>query len=147
MEDTWASRDLPVLEVIVRHLDENPVGAGITLGEISNVTGMDIMDVARAAESLDGDYIDLTRLISGGNVAPWRIGRVSRSARVAVGQWPSGESLVAALLAGLAAAANKEQDAESQSRIRDAVQTLGGIAKGVTIEVAASLVRHGMGLG
>jgi hypothetical protein len=41
MESTWETRDLPVLEAVVRYFGENPMQPGSTLGDIDERIGMD----------------------------------------------------------------------------------------------------------
>lgn len=55
MEDTWFSRDLPVLEIAVRLLDAS--GHPIRAAEIRNETELDMDEVARALTALEGPYI------------------------------------------------------------------------------------------
>src|ERR1035441_4031126 len=51
MEETWTSRDLPVLDAVVQLLDESP--GGLLLGQqVVERTGMDPVDVERAVWAL-----------------------------------------------------------------------------------------------
>jgi hypothetical protein len=62
MEDTWAWRDLPVLDAVVSQLDEvNETGGWPDLPDIAEATGLGDLEVAAA---LDGEYLDLQRTVT-----------------------------------------------------------------------------------
>jgi len=147
MDDTWASRDLPVLGAIVEWRDREPIEIGPTLGDVAEITGIDIMDVLRATESLSGPYIEVQRMMTGGDPSPWFVTGIRAAARQAVGQWPSGESLVEQLVAGLRAAELAESDPRQKSRLHAAVDALSGIARDVVVGVATSVVTRSIGQG
>jgi hypothetical protein len=142
VEDTWSSRDLPVLEAVVSMLDE-PGHYFVAVHEIAERTGLDKMEVARALDALDGPYIaDYQRLMSGGNPTNWHIGSVNEAARRAVGQWPTPESLVDRLVQGLNQAAEHDTDPARKRRLREAATVLGETARGVVTEVVAKVIVH-----
>jgi hypothetical protein len=96
MEDTWAWRDLPVLDAVVSQLDEvNETGGWPDLPDIAEATGLGDLEVAAA---LDGEYLDLLR--TSGDLSGWFVTRVTSAARRTVGQWPTGESLIERLAGG-----------------------------------------------
>jgi hypothetical protein len=47
MESTWETRDLPILEAVVRYYDEHLQGQGVmlTCEQVASVTGRDPADV------------------------------------------------------------------------------------------------------
>ncbi len=139
MEDTWVSRDLPVLDATVALLEDTPM---VTDAAITERTGFDLTDVRRALEALDSAYVHRGRDMSGFFVAA-----VTADARRAVGQWPTGESLVSQLVDGLAAAAEQEADPERKGRLRQAVTLLGGPVRAIVVDVAEKVIEHSMGLG
>lgn len=88
MANTWASRDLPVLRVVVRRLDENGAYA-VTVAEISDEIGIDMEVVAKSLDALNGPYVTMyQKLLTGGDPGPWFVTEVAPAARRAVGQWP-----------------------------------------------------------
>jgi hypothetical protein len=143
VEDTWVSRDLPVLEAAVALLED--LGALPEVADIAERTGIAVEDVARALKAMDGVYVDLQMTM--GDSARWFVRGVTPEARRAVGQWPTGESLVAELVKGLDAAAEREADPERKSRMRQAAAVVGGTARDVVVDVAAKVVERSMGLG
>jgi len=145
MDSTWASRDLPVLASIVQWRDDNPLDIGPSLGDVAEITGLDVMDVLRAVEALVGPYIGIERMMSGGDPSPWFVTGVRPGARQAVGQWPSGESLVEQLVAGLRAAEQSETDPVDRGRLRAALDALTGIARDVVVQVATTVVSGSIG--
>jgi hypothetical protein len=55
MEDTWVSRDLPVLETVVKLVDEGSFA--VTVADIADRTGLDTKTVDRALDALSGPYV------------------------------------------------------------------------------------------
>jgi hypothetical protein len=145
MYETWVSRDLPVLAAIVEWRDADPMGIGPTLGQLSELTGFDGTDVLRAIRALDGTFISMQLMGGGGDLSPSFVTGIGAGARQTVGQWPSGESLVEQLVAGLRAAEMSESDPVQKGRLRAAVDALSGIARDVVVQVATSVVTRSIG--
>ena len=146
MNDTWFNRDLPVLDAIVQFLDEK---GGLEIPDVNDIaerSGIEKAEVARAVLALEGVFIDLRKVMSGGDPGPWHIMAVSPQARLAVGQWPSPESVVDRLSAGLADAADKEPDGERSGRLRQAASLLGGSVRDVAVDVAAAVISRQVGV-
>jgi hypothetical protein len=141
MKATWASRDLPVLEAAVR-LFEEMYTAGLMpdAADIASATGLDALDVAKALDALDGEYLDLQR--TGGDLSSWFVGSITPDARRAVGQWPTGESLIDQLAAGISQAAEREPDPEQKTRLRAVARELAGAAKTIAVNVASEMLEH-----
>lgn len=139
------SRDLPVLAAIVQWRDDNPMGIGPSFGDLAGLTGFDGVDVLRAIRTLDGTFIGVQILGGGGDLTSSFVTDVTGAARQAVGQWPSGESLVQQLVSGLRAAELSESDPVQKGRLRAAVDALSGVARDVVVDVAASVVAHSIG--
>jgi hypothetical protein len=132
-------RDLPVLDAAVAMLEDDPM---VTDAAITGRTGFDLAAVRRALEALDGAYVHLGRDMSG-----FFVDAATADARRAVGQWPTGESLVSQLAEGLAAAAEKEADPERKTRLRQAAGLLGGAVRDIAVEIAGRFVERAAGLG
>jgi hypothetical protein len=135
-------RDLPVLEATVALLEDTDLPEVV---DIAERTGLPAEDVARALRAMNGVYVDLRMTM--GEVARWFVQGVTPEARRAVGQWPTGESLVARLVDGLQAAADREADPERKSRLRQAASLLGGTVRDIVVDVAARVIERGAGLG
>jgi hypothetical protein len=132
-------RDLPVLDAATAMLEDNPM---VIDAAIAEYTGFDLADVKRALEALDRTYVHLGRDMSG-----FFVDAVTADARRAVGQWPTGESLVRQLAEGLAAAAEKETDPERKTRLRQAAGLLGGAVRDIAVEIAGRFAERAAGLG
>jgi hypothetical protein len=128
-----------VLDATVALLEDSPMVADAAITER---TGFDPADVRRALEALDGTYVHLGRDMSG-----FFVDAVTAGARRAVGQWPTGESLVSQLAEGLAAAAEKEADPERKTRLRQATGLLGGAVRDIAVEIAERFAERAAGLG
>jgi hypothetical protein len=139
MDETWLSRDLPVLDAVVGLLEDHDL---VQPESVAECTGRDSQEVLRALHALDGTYVRLHRDMSGGFVDS-----VTPEARRAVGQWPSGESLIQQIADGLAAAAEKETDPEQKSRLRQAAALLGGAVRDIAIGVAERYAERMAGMG
>jgi hypothetical protein len=140
MDDTWASRELPVLDAVVSQVDELlPKGKFPEAIDIAAATGMEIPDVITALNALDGEHIALHR---GLEPSRWHITSVTPEARRAVGQWPTGESLIERLAAGIDQAAEHEKDPEQKRRLMAVARELGGAAKTIAINVASEILEH-----
>jgi hypothetical protein len=145
MDDTWFSRELPVLDAVARFLDDSGGMDFPTIQTIAEITGLDVGDVGRAAITLDGSYIDLTKLLTGGDYGPWIITKITPRARQEVGQWPTPESVIDRLAAGLAQAADHEADSVRSGRIKETASLLSGSVRDVAVEVAAAVISRHMG--
>jgi hypothetical protein len=86
VQDTWAARDLPVLDATVRLLEHSYM---VTVTDIAASTGLDAGEVAKALESLDPVYVDFRKTTTGGDPRFWYVFKVTAEARRAVGQWPT----------------------------------------------------------
>ena len=87
MESTWESRDLPVLDAVVRYFDEQPEAARLTLDEAAELTHRDRMDVYRALKPLAPAFVRLQDLW--GDRPDALVWGVTDEARRTVGQWRS----------------------------------------------------------
>jgi hypothetical protein len=140
MEDTWASRELPVLEAVVSKIDKLfSTGEYPEAIDIADCAAMQILDVVAALNALDGDYIALHRSME---PSRWHITSVTPQARRAVGQWPTGENMIERLAAGLSKAAEQEKDPEQRRRLLAVARELGGAAKAIAINVATEMLEH-----
>lgn len=146
MEATWVSRDLPVLDAVVRLLDGGEYAAYVR--DIAVETGFEPDVVVRALDALDGAYVlDFDKFATGGDPNPWRVLGVTPAARQAVGQWPTAESLTARLAEAFSEAADEETDPERKGRLRQLASFLGETGKDVAAEIIAKVIMHQTGMG
>lgn len=137
MEDTWAARDLPVLAATVHLLEESYM---VTVTDIAARTGLDEQAVARALEALDPVYVDFRKTTTGGDPTFWYVLKATPAARQAVGQWPTAETLIAALAAELTAAAADEQDAERKGLLSYAARLIGDTLRDESVRAAEAVL-------
>jgi hypothetical protein len=138
---------MPVLDALVSYLDEDPGAGFVSVEQLAELSGVPVDVVGRAAIAMDGVYLTVQKLMSGGNMGPWIVSNIRPAARLAVGQWPTGESLVTTLVQGLEEAAESEPDAARKGRLRSAAGMLSGTVRDVAVEVAARAVSRQMGMG
>lgn len=143
MEDTWAARDLPVLDAVVSLLDEDVMGAGPEGAEIAERARLPLDDVGAALLALKDEFLYLQT--PGGGPGAWFVSRVTGDARRTVGQWPTGESLIDRLAAGVAEAAEREPDPERKRTLKAVAGGLGGMARAVAVNVATQMIEHKTG--
>jgi hypothetical protein len=123
MDATWARRELPVLEAVIKGLDLVPVGGGWPDGtDIAAATGLSLADVGAALLALDGHYITLVR---SGSASDWHATAVTADARRAVGQRPTAESLIEQLTVKIGEAAERENDPDRKRRLQVIARGLG----------------------
>jgi hypothetical protein len=89
MESTWETRDLPVLDAIVRYYDEDDSAVIPDVQTFAEITGMDPGQVARAVRALSPRFIKTGP--SMGGLMDVAIMGITDEARQVVGQWPSPE--------------------------------------------------------
>lgn len=142
MKDTWASRDLPVLDATVTLIDEGELLPEVT--DIAQRSGLDIRSAFLALLALKGEYVDLQ--ITGEPGASYVRG-VTSAARRAVGQWPTPESLADQLAAAFRTAAETEPDEEKQSRLRQVAGFLGSAGRDIAVGVIGQVISHSTGMG
>jgi hypothetical protein len=73
---------------------------------------------------------------------PIMITSVTERALRVTEQWPSPQSLVGELVAALNRAAEEEPDPETKSKLKQAAQTLGGVALQIAIGWASGSIPH-----
>jgi hypothetical protein len=146
VEDTWFTRDLPVLDAVVTLLEGGEFRAAVR--DISAATGFDPEDVARSLKAMEHTYVgEFTQLITGGDPNPWYVTEVTSAARQAVGQWPTPENVVARLADEFAAAAEHEPDPERKGKLRAIAGFLGETGKDFAAEIVAKVIARQTGLG
>ena len=144
MEDRWFTRDLRVLDAIVSYFDENVNDPFVDVADLAPLAGMEPIDVYRAVLALDGRFIEWSPLM-GPDYAGHVIG-VHPEARVAVGAWPSGETMTAQLIEAIEQAADREPDPEKKTRLRALADGLGGAARDITVSVLTKMIEHQTGM-
>jgi hypothetical protein len=142
LEPTWASRDLPILRAALRRLD-----AGEDFPELEDIrreAGVTVVELhagIRALESADPPYIDVTFLGGGSEErASGHVDAVSERARRELGVWPSPESLVDALAAAFARAADAEREPEKRTKLRAVADGLVGAARDIAVGVVTKKI-------
>jgi hypothetical protein len=143
MESTWDTRDLPVLDAIVRYFDEHDGPEIPDVGTFAKLTGLDPGQVARAVRALSPRFIKTAATMGG--LMHVAIMGVTDEARQAVGQWPSPEVWVDRLVKALRVAAERESDPEKKSRLRAMAEGLGGFARDVAVGVLSGGITQSMG--
>jgi predicted ArsR family transcriptional regulator len=137
VHDTWAARDLPVLDATVSLLEESYM---VTVSDIAERTGLAPAAVARALETLDPDYVDFRKTTTGGDPTFWYVLKVTPQARRAVGQWPTADSFVTRMAAELSAAAAQEEDTERRGLLSYAARLIGDSLRDVAVRAAGQVL-------
>lgn len=146
MEDTWVSRDLPVLDAVVGLLEGGAFR--VSVADIAGETGFDPKAVDRALGALDGAYVtDYTQFATGGIPDNWYVTGVTAEARRVVGQWPTAESLAARLAEAFSEAADQEKDPERKNRLCQLASFLGETGKDIAAEIIAKVIMRQTGMG
>jgi hypothetical protein len=143
MESTWETRDLPVLDAIVRYFDQHDGPEIPDVETFAKRTEIDPGQVGRAVRALSPRFIK-TQATLGGLTEVGIMG-VTDEARQVVGQWPSPEVWVDRLAEALREAAEREPDPERKSRLRAMAEGLGGFARDVAVGVLSGGITQSMG--
>ena len=117
----------------------------VTVTDIASRTGLDPAQVARSLEALDPLYLDFRKTTTGGDPRFWYVFKVTPEARRAVGQWPTAESLIAALADELYAASHQETGDERQSLLAYAARLIGDTLRDLAVDAAARVLSPAMG--
>lgn len=142
MQDTWVTRELPVLDATVSLLEESYM---VTVSDIAARTGLEPAAVARALEALDPVFVDFRKTTTGGDPTFWYVLKVTPQARSAVGQWPTPDSFVTKLAAELSAAAGQEDDSERKGLLSYAARLIGDTLREAVVRAAGQVLAPALG--
>jgi hypothetical protein len=142
VRDTWAVRDLPVLDATIALLEQSYM---VTVTDIATTTGLEVAAVATALEALDPTYVDFRKTTTGGDPRFWYVFKVTPEARRAVGQWPTAQALAGRLAEELAAAAHDESDPQMQGLLAYAARLVGDTLRDATVRAAAHVLSPAFG--
>ena len=145
VQDTWATRDLPVLKAVVELFDGGEWRVGGA--QVAERTGLAEDVVQRAFFALANEDPPLFKYIDTSSLAGPEIGWVyepSGEARRRVGAWPTPESLADRLVQAMDQVAESEPDEEKRSKLRNAAVYLGSAGRDMLVQVAATAVSRGM---
>jgi hypothetical protein len=139
LESTWASRELPILRAALRRLDAGADYADLEeIRQEVGLSGEQLLAGLRALESADPPYLEFEMAMGWSEEqASGSVDAVSERARRELGTWPSAESLVEALAAAYAQAAEAEQEPEEKRRLRAVADGLRGAVRDVAVAVIA----------
>lgn len=142
VHDTWAARDLPVLDATIGLLEHSYM---VTVTDIADKMALDPSVVAQALEALDPVYVDFRKTATGGDPRFWYVFKVTPEARRAVGQWPTAEALVSRLAEELSAAARREDNAEHQGLLMYAARLIGDTLRDSAVRAAGAVLAPAFG--
>jgi hypothetical protein len=141
VHDTWAARDLPVLDATVSLLERSYM---VTVTDIAASTGLDASVVSQALDALDPVYVDFRKTTTGGDPRFWYVFRVTPEARRVTGQWPTAEALADRLAAELSAAA-RVADGDRQGLLAYAARLIGDTLRDETLRAASAVLSPAFG--
>ena len=132
-EDTWTTRDLPVLRAVVDIYDTTGRSI-IRTRDIETAIGFDKDTVQRALRALNTEpshFEEVTAAFGGEILA---VGPPTGHALRVAGAWPSPENLLERLIAALQDAAKDEtREPEERSKLKQAASVLGSLATQLAI--------------
>jgi DNA-binding MarR family transcriptional regulator len=135
VEDTWASRELPILRAALQQIEAGE--SFVKFGTLTEELGIDRGQLTIALRALDdAGYIE-AYFSMGGAVA---VKNVTERTRRELGAWPSANSLLEQLVAALTAAAEAEPEPEKKSKLRGAADVLAGMARDIAVTAIASRI-------
>jgi hypothetical protein len=135
-DDTWTTRDLPVLDAAVTLVDAQPF-VGTPLRELAEAAGV----------STDGAIAALRALETAGLVeVQWgsarhaRVTNVSGEARQLVGAWPTPESYADRLTQELDRRIDQTSDDDERGRLEKMRDAAIGMGRGLFVDVTAAVL-------
>jgi hypothetical protein len=137
MESTWETRDLPVLDAIVRYFDQHDGPEIPDVETFAKRTEIDPGQVGRAVRALSPRFIKTGPGLGGLTEVP--IMGITDEARQVVGQWPTPEAVADRIVTALLEAAEREPDERKRTKLRAAAETLGSFGRDLLINVAANV--------
>lgn len=145
-QETWSTRDEPVLEAIVELVDEGAMR--VRPDDLVEQTGFTLETVQRALVALAGEFppfFEFTDVTSNGSKIREidAIRNPSGHARRTVKTWPTPEVLADRVIAGLQEAADATDDEEEASRLRRTGQWFGAAGRDVLVSVIGSAMGGG----
>jgi hypothetical protein len=145
VESTWATRDPPILVAAYRRVEAREPQSVGQLEEMRQELGLSVGELEaglEALESADPPYIET--VIAGGwtkdKAGGGFITGVSERTRRELGAWPSADTFVEQLAAALSRAADEEPEPERKSRLREAAEVLGGMAREIAVNVISAKI-------
>ncbi|CCK64165.1 hypothetical protein [Mycobacterium canetti] len=131
-EDTWTTRDLPVLRAVVDIYDRTG-RSSIRPRDIEAVVGFDEDTLQRALRALNTEpFFEKVTEAYGGHIL--MVGPPTGDALRVAGAWPSPENLLERLIAALENAASDEtREPGERSKFKQAAGWLGSFASQVAI--------------
>jgi hypothetical protein len=132
-DDTWSTRDLPVLRAVV-DIYERTGRTLIRTSQVEQETGFDKDTVYRAIRALDThpSYFDKVNGSFSGDILG--VGRPTSAALRVAGAWPSPEGQLERLIQALESAAeDQDRDPDERGKLRNAATWLGSFASQVAI--------------
>lgn len=145
-QETWSTRDEPVLEAIVEMTDEGAMR--VRPDDLTKRTGFELETVQRALVALAGEhppFFEFSDATSMGSTIREidNIRNPSGHARRTVKTWPTAETLADRLIAGLEQAADETTDEEEASRLRRTGQWFGAAGRDVLVNIISSTMTGG----
>ncbi|MFV2198445.1 hypothetical protein [Nocardiopsis sp. LOL_012] len=142
MEDTWFSRDLPVLKAVVKLADVTPF---VDAAQVDEETGMDPDQVDRALRALkDGGFF--TRADGTFDRMIDTIYGVTGVARRTVGMWPTSQTMAESIVAEIEEQAETEPDETKRGWFKKTAGAVGGAGRDLSINLLAAVIAKQTGL-
>jgi hypothetical protein len=136
---TWAHRELPILAAALRRLDNGETFPSLEV--IRAEVGLEAIQMRAglsALETAQPPYIAVRYTMAGPEHVGGFVTSVSERTRRLLGSWPSAEDLMERLVAALQEEATTETQPERRSRLREAAEVLGGMAREIAVQVLAA---------
>lgn len=143
-EETWASRDLPVLRAAVQ-IYENGERPNIRVSDIERMLEFDKATIQRALKALHSEPFFKAEGSVEGQTGFAFIGAPTGQALRIAGQWPTPENMVERLIAALEAVAEDDtRDEPERSKAKQAALWLGDALSKIAIGALGGAGGHAL---
>lgn len=142
MEDTWFSRDLPVLQAAVKISDESLNGP-VRIEEVVRVTGLEEWPVQQAFQALEPFFENSGGTDQGGI---HMLSRPTPLARERAGQWPTAEQMAQEIFQEIERRAESDPDPKIRNRFKKIAAEIASGGKDVGINLLAAVIAKSVGI-
>jgi hypothetical protein len=142
---TWATRELPILLAAYRQVEAGYFGMD-QLKRIGEEVGVSPNDLLKGLDALGAATPPFIDWLGAGGWSDERYGggyveAVTERTRRELGAWPTPDNVLEQLVAALVAQAGDDQRSEDErSRLRQAADVLGGMARDIAVGVITAQI-------
>lgn len=148
MEDTWFSRDLPVLDIAVQICDLRNGGPAFVSEVVDNLEGQEVVPSPQEVRKAFTAIRPLFETVSAetDELGIEALSYPTPEARRYVGAWPEPHQLAERVVAELERQAEAETDPKKKSWLKSVIKGTGQAGREIAVDVMASVIKQQAGI-